>query len=161
MSEILFAARPSLRKAYYHSTMFSIGVLAARILTGLNPKLNPVWWLALGLVLIYLLAAVVLKRTTLFLITNDEIQHTSGVAARRSVVIPLSQVTNATAVQSVLQRSLGLVTLEIDTAGGDAIEMVFFNITKDESALAAKIIRDSRSRTAASSRERSEDIANV
>ncbi|RIL10653.1 MAG: hypothetical protein DCC75_03900 [Proteobacteria bacterium] len=146
--ELLFHAKPSLRRAYFFAFIYAAAVLYGRMATKLDPRLNQVWWICFGLLFAALFWAMLKRWTTSYMITNEEVQSAGGILARRLVVVPLARVTNAVANQSFLERILGIVNLQIDSAGGNAKEMIFARIIKPAGEEAARILRERRSNLA-------------
>jgi uncharacterized membrane protein YdbT with pleckstrin-like domain len=142
--ELVFFARPSLRRAYLIALVYAGLVLLGRFKTNLDPRLDPVWLGALVLLFAALGLAVLRRLCTSYAITTEEISVKSGILARKMVVVPLSRVTNALANQSFVERLLGLVTLQIDCAGGNAKEVNFQRITASEARSAGEILRELR-----------------
>ena len=140
--EIVFFAKPSLRRAFFYALVFAATVLYGRMSTDLDPQYNKVWLICLGIMLVLLFAAMLKRWTTSYIITADEVQRFSGILSRQAVIVPLMRITNASANQSLLERILGLATLRIDSAGGDATEMEFVRILKIEAHEAARIVRE-------------------
>jgi putative membrane protein len=64
-----------------------------------------------------------------------------GVLSRRLALAPYKRITNISAKQSFFERLLGLVTLNVDTAGGDMSEVVFRRITKSDAQAAEVFLR--------------------
>ena len=142
--EILFFARPTIRRAMFYAVVYAAAVLFGRIKTDLDPRFNPVWWSCFG-ILVALLFVVFLRRwTTTFIINREEVQWFSGILSRKAVIVPLERITNAQANQSFLDRILGIVTLQIDSPGGNAKEMVMKRILKSEAIAATEIVRELR-----------------
>ena len=140
--EIVFFAKPSLRRAFFYAFVFAATVLYGRMSTELDPQYNKVWLICIGVMLVLLFVAMLRRWTTSYIITSDEIQSFTGILSRQTVIVPLMRVTNAIANQTLLERILGLASLRIDSAGGDSKEMQFIRILKVEANEAARILRE-------------------
>lgn len=151
--EILFLAKPSLRRAFFYAFLFAALVVYGRFQTDLDPELNKVWLGCLGVMLVLLFIAMLFRWTTTYIITSDEVQRFSGILARRTVIVPLMRITNASANQTFLERILGLANVQIDSAGGDTTEMQFTRILKVEANEAARIVREFMKTGSASARK--------
>ena len=146
----LFTAKPSLRRAYFYAFLYAGAVAWARFKTDLNPDFNPLWWCALGLLVVLLVFAHLRRLSTLYVITDREIRVSSGILSRSVAVAPHGRLTNVAAHQSFLERCLGMANLAIDTAGGDGAEVSFQRITREAAEAAGGLLREIMSKNTSS-----------
>lgn len=88
-----------------------LGVIAAALL------LNPFAWLGLILTLPPVLTALLQRRYHRYALRNASLQVMRGVLAQRDWIVPVDNVQVVTIRQGLIQRWLGLVTVDVDTAG--------------------------------------------
>lgn len=88
-----------------------LGVIAAALL------LTPFAWLGLILTLPPVLTALLQRRYHRYALRNASLQVMRGVLAQRDWIVPVDNVQVVTIRQGLIQRWLGLVTVDVDTAG--------------------------------------------
>lgn len=88
-----------------------LGVIAAALL------LTPFAWLGLILTLPPVLTALLQRRYHRYALRSASLQVMRGVLAQRDWIVPVENVQVVTLRQGLIQRWLGLVTVEVDTAG--------------------------------------------
>lgn len=88
-----------------------LGVIAAALL------LTPFAWLGLILTLPPVLTALLQRRYHRYALRNASLQVMRGVLAQRDWIVPVDNVQVVTIRQGLIQRWLGLVTIDVDTAG--------------------------------------------
>ncbi|WP_439538969.1 PH domain-containing protein [Sphingomonas sp.] len=88
-----------------------LAVIAAALL------LTPFAWLGLILTLPPVLTALLQRRYHRYALRSASLQVMRGVLAQRDWIVPVENVQVVTLRQGLIQRWLGLVTLEVDTAG--------------------------------------------
>lgn len=86
-------------------------VIAAALL------LTPLAWLGLVLALPPVLTALLQRRYHRYALRSASLQVMRGVLAQRDWIVPIENVQAVTLRQGLIQRWLGLVTVEVDTAG--------------------------------------------
>ncbi len=156
--QLLFYARPSMRRALFFAMLYSGAVLYGRLKTDLDPRFNQVWWGCFGLLVILLCFAFLRRWTTTYAINSNEARCVSGILARQGVVAPLLSISNANVNQSFLERLLGLANLQLDTPGGSTREITFARILKSQALAAANVIRE-HGKWAAESKANSANVA--
>jgi uncharacterized membrane protein YdbT with pleckstrin-like domain len=130
--ETRYFGRPSLRRAYFYSVLYTIVVLYLIFKIDLGPDTVGICRLLLLLVVLYL-GFVNLKRwCTSYVITDRDVRVRSGVIARRLAIAPYQRISNVAANQNFSDRCFGLINVLIDTAGGNEKEVVFRGLTAAE-----------------------------
>lgn len=74
--------------------------------------------LMLAIGFLRILNLLVMSQTLSITLSDSGIIYARGIFARKEVVLPYSQVTEASFTQGILQRLLGIANLDIDTPGG-------------------------------------------
>jgi len=81
-------------------------------------------WRTLGFAVLATVAAVgggiVTWRTTTYRIASGELRHRRGLLSVKETAVPLARVQSVDTAQGVLQRALGVVALQVQTAGGSS-----------------------------------------
>lgn len=138
---VLFQTKPSLRRAYFFASLYLLIVAGGLVETSFNQAFFPLWLSAVALLALLLFPAHLKRWCTSYTITAREVQVSEGIFSRRLAIASHRRITNASASQSILERLLGIVNLNIDTAGGDRTELSFLRINKSDAKKAGMILR--------------------
>ena len=140
--ETIFFARPSLRRAWFFSGLYLTVVIAGFIATDGSSQLFLLWRaMILGMIVPFLYTAVQ-RYCTSYMVTERNVKSASGVFSRNFASIPLQRITNFYARQTFLDRVLGIVTVDIDAAGGEGPEIIFERINTSDFKAAAKLFEE-------------------
>lgn len=140
--EIIFFARPSLRRAWFFSGLYFAAVIAAFVLTDGNPDLFILWRILILIMVIPFAMTMLQRYCTSYVVTERNVKSAVGVFSRKFASIPVQRITNFYASQTMLDRMLGIVTLDIDAAGGEGPEIVFVRINTSDAKTATKLFEE-------------------
>jgi uncharacterized membrane protein YdbT with pleckstrin-like domain len=122
---VLFEGRPSWRSIL---GFYIVGVLVSAAIAAVVGLIGST---GTGIVVFVVLAAIVLligylrRFSTRYVISDERLWIKRGLLARRTQETRLARVQNVNTGQSVLERLLGVGTVDFDTAGSDAPEADF------------------------------------
>ncbi len=130
MSKNTFRFKPSLRRAYLFGILFLIAAVNGfyrlqEFDLGYNIPVASV-----GLLVVFLLYAHLVRLCTAYTVSDEFVEARSGILARKGNRAAISRITDFAANQSLLQRILGLASVEMSTAGGDGPEIIFHDISR-------------------------------
>ncbi|GGL56420.1 PH domain-containing protein [Halocalculus aciditolerans] len=102
-------------------------------------------WYAIGAVALLVLAVLAYQvaeyRRFQYALTAETLDIDSGVLSRREREIPLGRVQNVDVSQNVVQRVLGIATVNVETAGGGETEAVLACVSTEEAERLQREIR--------------------
>jgi uncharacterized membrane protein YdbT with pleckstrin-like domain len=130
--KVLYEGRPSLRKQYIATVVCAVPLLLLRYMIGLNEIVMYLLLIPLAAILLHLLVSFVRVSCTLFRITDQYVELSEGIFARKMKRAPWLKITNFSVEQTALDRALGLMDVYIDTPGHDQWEVEFHSLRKSE-----------------------------
>jgi uncharacterized membrane protein YdbT with pleckstrin-like domain len=135
--DVIYEGHPSWRSilAYYLQ-----GFVGALIAAAIGYALDGIG-LAVGIFLLVfaliLLAGFIRRFATVYTITSQRLRIKRGIVARNIHQTDIDRVQNVNAKQSVLERMLGVGTVEFDTAGTERSEFAFAGVEQPEEVVLA------------------------
>jgi uncharacterized membrane protein YdbT with pleckstrin-like domain len=144
---ILFSGHPSWRATL---GFYLKGVVAALVVGAV------VWFaaghgvgigVAVALVALVVLGGFLKRMSTHYVVTNERLHIRRGVLARKTQETRVSRVQNVNTSQSVLERMLGVGTVDFDTAGTDDADFTFRGIA-DPATVVQEVDRAQREASA-------------
>jgi uncharacterized membrane protein YdbT with pleckstrin-like domain len=152
--ETIFFARPSMRRAWFFSVLY-LAVVLAGIAADTSGDLFLLWRLMIFGMVIPFMVTTIQRYCTSYTVTERNVKSATGVFSRSFASVPLQRITNFYARQTLLDRMLRIVTVDIDAAGGEGPEIVFERINTGDFRKAAtlfeEVIRQSKEHPATSS----------
>lgn len=115
--------RPSGKITAFYMTGFVFFLVIGRFATLSYPKSIYLWGLVLVAALVFFIAKHIERISKVYQIDNLNLSSHTGIFSKSIVRIPLNRITNYQVTQSFIERIMGLGSLIIDTAGGDAAEL--------------------------------------
>lgn len=95
-------------------------------------------WILAALALLMVVHTILWFRSFKFQITDEQFILNKGYLNKKTVSVPLERIQNVETNQSVIQKQLGVMGLEIDTAGSDKKELKILSLT---AAMAVELAR--------------------
>ena len=137
MQEIVFfRGHPSWRSALdFHAKGFAVaviaGALAGAVTAIASGHVMAEWIIVVVLVILagVLLAGLISRTRTTYMITSERLTIHRGLLSRDTRQTRLDRVQNVNARQSMLERLLGVGTVDFDTAGGAGYDFTFQGIS--------------------------------
>ena len=137
MQEIVFfRGHPSWRSALdFHVKGFAVaviaGALAGAVTAIASGHVMAEWIIVVVLVILVgvLLAGLISRTRTTYMITSERLTIHRGLLSRDTRQTRLDRVQNVNARQSILERLLGVGTVDFDTAGGAGYDFTFQGIS--------------------------------
>jgi len=137
MQEIVFfCGHPSWRSALdFHVKGFAVaviaGALAGAVTAIASGHVMAEWIIVVVLVILVgvLLAGLISRTRTTYMITSERLTIHRGLLSRDTRQTRLDRVQNVNARQSILERLLGVGTVDFDTAGGAGYDFTFQGIS--------------------------------
>lgn len=109
---------------------FIVGVLVSP--GGAGANLLTIGAMVLAGILLAVVYELAYYRRFRYELTDDTFDVTSGVLSRRNREVPLRRVQNVDVRQNVLQRTLGIAAVHVETAGGGQTEVSLRFVARDE-----------------------------
>jgi uncharacterized membrane protein YdbT with pleckstrin-like domain len=111
-----------------------IGVIVGLVSAAVKDKVQVPWVVAAVLVVlvIELLIALIRRLATTYTITNQRLTIRFGLLSRELHETRLERVQNVNSRQGVIDRMLGIGTVDFDTAGGAGFDFAFRGVTDPE-----------------------------
>ena len=122
---ILFSGRPSWRSALGFYLKGLLVALVAGAIAWLARDLETGIGVFLAVLLLAVLAGLVKRAATHFVVTNERLHIRRGILARKVQETRLDRVQNVNTEQSALERVLKVGTVDFDTAGTDDSDFTF------------------------------------
>lgn len=137
-----------MRRAWFFSALYMTGIIVLFVLTNGSEELFLLWRLLIFAMVVPFLITAIKRYCTTYTVTERNVKSAKGVFSRSFASVPLQRITNFYARQTLLDRMLGIVTVDIDAAGGEGPEIVFERINTGDFRKAAtlfeEIIRQSK-----------------
>jgi uncharacterized membrane protein YdbT with pleckstrin-like domain len=137
--QVFFHGHPSwLSMLDFHVKAFVAAVLAgviAGVATALASNHAEVGWVIVGVLAVLglaLLVGFVRRRSTTYTITSERLTVQLGLLSRELHETRLDRVQNVASRQSLLERLLGIGTVDFDTAGGAGFDFAFRGVDHPE-----------------------------
>lgn len=138
---ILYSTKPSLRRAYFFAILYVALIAYGIRQIGFTEELRSFWLGQFILLLVCLAYAHLVRSTTSYVVTNNDVRIARGILWRHAGSASHLRITNMAARQNPLERLLFLANLYVDTAGGEVKEIIFKRITKTDAQKIIAIIR--------------------
>jgi uncharacterized membrane protein YdbT with pleckstrin-like domain len=137
--EVLFHGHPSWRSMLDLQLKGLLAAVAAGVVVGLisaaiKGKVQVAWVVAavLAVLALTLLVAFIRRAATTYTITSHRLTIRLGILSRQLHETRLDRVQNVGTTQSLLERLLGIGTVDFDTAGGAGFDFAFRGIASPE-----------------------------
>ena len=141
---VIFQGHPSWRSilGFYLKGLLVVAVvaaIAAGVTKALDDEVNSglVTLIAIGGLVVVLVAGYVKRLFTTYTITNDRLHIRRGIIARAEQQTTINRVQNVNTHQSVLQRMLLIGNVNFDTAAGDDYDFQFAGVAKPHEVVEA------------------------
>jgi uncharacterized membrane protein YdbT with pleckstrin-like domain len=132
--EIVFEGHPSWRGILGFYVLGIAAAVVVGLLVGIVADTAPGVVVVLAVVLV---VGLVKRIETRYVVTNQRLRIRRGVLSRRVQQTRLDRVQNVNTSQSLLDRVLGVGTVDFDTAGSDDSEFAFRGIASPDEVVAA------------------------
>jgi uncharacterized membrane protein YdbT with pleckstrin-like domain len=143
--EIVFQGHPSWRATLGFYVLGIAAAVVAGVLVGILADTGPGVVVVLGGLAVVLVAGLVKRIETRYVVTNQRLRIRRGLLSRRVQQTRLDRVQNVNTTQSLLERLLRVGTVDFDTAGSDDSEFAFRGIAGPDEVVAAvdRAVRES------------------
>jgi len=134
---VLFEGHPSWRATLGFYIVGFVAAVAVGVLAGVAAGADIGVPVVVAALLILLLVGLVRRLGTHYMVTTDRLRIRHGILARRVQQTRLDRVQNVNTDQSLLERLLGIGTVDFDTAGTEDSDFAFHGIADPSSVVAA------------------------
>jgi uncharacterized membrane protein YdbT with pleckstrin-like domain len=135
--EIVFEGHPSWRAILGFYVLGIAAAVVVGLLVGIVADTGPGVVVVLAGLVVVLVVGLVKRIETRYVVTNQRLRIRRGVLSRRVQQTRLDRVQNVNTSQSLLDRVLGVGTVDFDTAGSDDSEFAFRGIASPDEVVAA------------------------
>ncbi|HEX6388636.1 MAG TPA: PH domain-containing protein [Solirubrobacteraceae bacterium] len=135
--EIVFEGHPSWRAILGFYVLGIAAAVVVGLLVGIVADTGPGVVVVLAGLAVVLVVGLVKRIETRYVVTNQRLRIRRGVLSRRVQQTRLDRVQNVNTSQSLLDRVLGVGTVDFDTAGSDDSEFAFRGIASPDEVVAA------------------------
>lgn len=127
---IIRVLKPSILQ-YAPAFLFPLVILLGPVFMGNKVIFQAAFWLTELLILVAVIFQISFNT---YYITTAKVIGVKGILNKETTVIPINEIKNIFVKQNIFQTPLGIGNLEIDTAGGDKIELSLIGIERPVSA---------------------------
>lgn len=128
---ILVRTHQSYKKTILIALLIAAVSLSGYAITYEIENMSFFWILVFALGFAYVAYRAFKRYSTLYTLTDSYVQEESGLLNRKVIKIPISRITNYLVERSLIDRLLGLGTLNIDTPGSYGFELTLVNISNE------------------------------